>query len=218
MDIKKRIFIADDHAIVRNGLRSLLSTYEGIEIVGEAEDGLSTIRLTNTLKPDLVLLDLTMPKMNGLEAIREIKRISPSTKVIVLTVHKGEGYVFASLREGADGYVPKEANYDELMMAINNVLMDRTYISPAISEKVVEGYLEGKRGTEARPLMDTLTHREREILKLVAESYKNKDIAKLLCISVATVSKHRDNLMKKLDLHSAAALTAYAMEMEIVIK
>jgi len=217
MKDEKRIFIAEDHAIVRDGLRSLLSVNEGFEIVGEAEDGLGAIRLISALKPDIVLLDLTMPRMNGLEAIKEIKRQSPSTKVLVLTVHKSEGYVFASLREGADGYIPKEANYSELILAIKNVLMGRTYISPAISGKVVEGYLEGKKETETQSLLDTLTRREREILKLVAEGYKNKDIADLLCISVATISKHRDNIMKKLDLHSAAALTAYAIETGVVI-
>jgi DNA-binding NarL/FixJ family response regulator len=208
----KRIVIVEDHTIVREGLKALLSSHPELRVVGEAEDGRDAVRFARQLTPDLMLMDLSMPRMNGMEAIKEIKRISPSTKVLVLTVHKTEEYVHASLESGADGYVLKDATHAELILAIQNVLAGKRYLSPAISEKVIEGYLAGRKSSKTGSTWDSLTHREREILKLVAEGYKNREIAGYLCISLKTVEKHRDNLMKKLDLHSAAALTAYAME------
>ncbi|MCE5263720.1 MAG: response regulator transcription factor [Deltaproteobacteria bacterium] len=210
---KKRIVIAEDHTILREGLKALLSPDPRIEIVGEAQDGLEAIHRARELMPDMILMDLTMPRMNGMEAIREIKRDHPDTRVLVLTVHKTEEYVLASLRAGADGYVLKESSHAELVMAVHNVLDGKRYLSPGISEKVIQGYLDAKKTAGApRSALDTLTQREREILKLIAENYRNREIADCLCISVKTVEKHRDNLMKKLDLHSAAALTAFAIE------
>jgi len=208
----KRIVIVEDHTIVREGLRALLSSHPELLVVGEAEDGREAIRYARQWTPDLMLMDLSMPRMNGMEAIREVKRLSPATKVLVLTVHKTEEYVRASLEAGADGYVLKDATHAELILAVQNVLAGKRYLSPAVSEKVIEGYLAGKKGAKAVTPWDSLTNREREILKLVAEGYKNREIADYLCISLKTVEKHRDHLMKKLDLHSASALTAYAME------
>jgi DNA-binding NarL/FixJ family response regulator len=184
--------------------------------VGEAEDGRDAIRCAQTLSPDLVLMDLSMPRMNGLDALKEIKKQSPEVKIIVLTVHKTEEYVLTTLQAGADGYVLKDATHSELVMAIKNVLMGKRYLSPGISEKVIEGYLEGRKTIKTRSAWDTLTQREREILKLIAEGYKNKEIADYLFISLKTVEKHRANLMRKLDLHNAAALTAYAVEKGLV--
>ncbi len=209
---KHKVVIAEDHTILREGLRALLSASADFEIVGEAEDGRSAIQCVENVKPDLVLMDLSMPRMNGMEALREIKRLRPETKVLALTVHKAEEYVLATLDAGADGYVLKDATHTELVMAIKSVLMGKRYLSPGISEKVIEGYLEGRRTLKSRSPWDTLTQREREILKLVAEGYKNKDIADYLCISVKTVETHRANLMRKLDLHNVSALTALAME------
>lgn len=211
-----RIIIAEDHTILREGLRALLSLKPEYEVVGEAEDGRDAIRCVSEERPDLVLMDLSMPKMNGLEAIKEIKKVSSETRIIVLTVHKTEEYIFASLRAGADGYVLKDATHAELEMAIANVLKGKRFLSPGISEKVIGGYLEGKTGVESRSAWDTLTQREREILKLIAEGNKNKDIADYLCISLKTVEKHRTNLMKKLDLHNVASLTAFAMEKGLI--
>ncbi len=208
----KRIIIAEDHTILREGLKSLLSSDEELEIIGEAGDGLEAIRRVNELEPDMVLLDLTMPRMNGMDAIREIKRNHPETRVLVLTVHKTEEYVLASLRAGADGYVLKDSTRAELVMAIHTVLSGKPYLSPGISQRVIQGYLDGKREGQTKPVLETLTQRQREILKLIAEDYRNKEIADYLCISLKTVEKHRDNLMKKLDLHTAAALTAFAIE------
>jgi len=209
---KHKVVIAEDHTILREGLRALLSASADFEIVGEAEDGRSAIQCVENVKPDLVLMDLSMPRMNGMEALREIKKLRPETKVLALTVHKAEEYVLATLDAGADGYVLKDATHTELVMAIKSVLMGKRYLSPGISEKVIEGYLEGRRTLKSRSPWDTLTQREREILKLVAEGYKNKDIAYYLCISVKTVETHRANLMRKLDLHNVSALTAFAME------
>ncbi|MBL7175629.1 MAG: response regulator transcription factor [Desulfobacteraceae bacterium] len=211
-----RIVIAEDHTILREGLKSLLRADPDFDVVGEAEDGRDAIRCVQTHSPDLVLMDLSMPRMNGLDAIKEIKKQNPEAKIIVLTVHKTEEYVLTTLQAGADGYVLKDATHSELLMAIKNVLIGKRYLSPGISEKVIEGYLEGRKTIKTRSAWDTLTQREREILKLIAEGYKNKEIADYLFISLKTVEKHRANLMRKLDLHNAAALTAYAVEKGLV--
>jgi DNA-binding NarL/FixJ family response regulator len=215
---KGRIVIAEDHTILREGLRALLSSQEDLEVVGEAGDGREAIRQVEELSPDLILMDLSMPKMNGLEAIREIRRRVPETRILALTVHKAEEFILEVLQSGADGYIPKDASSNELMMAIKSVLLGKRYLSPSVSDFVIEGYLESKRTSELTTPWDKLTKREREILKLIAEGHKNKEIADYLCISVKTVEKHRANLMKKLDLHSAAALTAYAMERGLVTR
>jgi DNA-binding NarL/FixJ family response regulator len=183
-----------------------------IEIVGEADNGRDAVQAVGLLAPHLVLMDLSMPGMNGIEAIMDIKRRYPGTRVLVLTIHKTDEYIHESLRAGADGYILKDATHDELRIAVRSVLNGKTYLSPDISSKVIGGYL----GTGNAPVgvtpWDTLTHREREVLKLVAEGHPNKYIADYYCLSVKTVEKHRSNLMKKLDLHNASTLTAYAIE------
>ena len=218
MPERKKIVIAEDHTILREGLRMLLSSNPDFEVVGEARDGLEAIRAIDSLKPDLILMDLSMPRMNGVGAIQEIKKQSPLTKILVLTVHKTEEHILTALKTGADGYILKDATHSELMLAIDNIFSGRSYISPGISEKVIEGYLEGRKSVKSSTSWDTLTQREREILKMIAEGYKNKDIADYLCISAKTVEKHRANLMKKLDLHSASPLTAFAMEKGLITK
>jgi two-component system response regulator NreC len=215
---KKRVVLAEDHTILREGLRALLSSSAEFEIVGEAADGRVAIERVAALKPDLVLMDLSMPKMSGLDAIREIKRQLPETKVVALTVHKTEEYVSAALQAGADGYVLKDTTHSELLIALRNVLTGKRFLSPGISETVINGYLEGKKAQAPQSPWDTLTNREREILKLIAEGYKNREIADYLCISVKTVETHRTSLMRKLDLHSVSALTAYAVEKGMVVK
>jgi len=216
MENRVRIVLADDHTILREGLRALLSADPKFEIVAEAEDGRQAVRCVEKLGPDLLLMDLSMPRMSGIDAISEIKKRYPETKIIALTVHKTEEYLLTTLQAGAEGYVLKDATHDELVMAIHNVMAGKPYLSPGISEKIIEGYLEGKEGSLSLSSWQKLSQREREVLKLIAEGYKNKEIAEELCISLKTVEKHRANLMKKLDLHNAAGLTVYAVEKGLV--
>jgi DNA-binding NarL/FixJ family response regulator len=213
-----RIAIAEDHTILREGLRALLISEPDFTVVCEAGDGRDAIQCIEEHQPDLILMDLSMPRMNGLEAIKEIKKRSRSTMVMALTVHKSEEYILATLQAGADGYVLKDTTHAELVSAIRHVLSGKRYLSPGVSEKVIEGYLEEKRSVKTKTAWDTLTKREREILKLIAEGYKNKEIADYLCVSLKTVEKHRTNLMKKLDIHNVATLTAFAMEKGLVNK
>lgn len=212
-----RLVIAEDHTIVREGLRALIGADPELDVIQEASDGRDAVRAVEKLHPDLVLMDLSMPGMHGLEAIKEIKSRFPETKVLTLTVHKTEEYVYAALQAGADGYVLKDATHSELSLAIKNVLKGNQYLSPSISAKVIEGYLEGSKTPLSNSAWsDTLTQREREVLKLIAEGHKNKEIADLLFISPKTVEKHRYNLMQKLKLHNVAAITAYAIEKGLV--
>jgi DNA-binding NarL/FixJ family response regulator len=215
---KNRIVIAEDHTILREGLRALLSSHPDLEVVGEAADGREAIRCVDEAAPDLVLLDLSMPRMDGMDAIREISKRSPETKILALTVHKDEEYVLAALQAGADGYALKDATQAELLTAIRSVLAGKRYLSPGVSEKVIEGYLAGKKTRTTKTPWDGVTAREREVLKLIAEGHKNKEIAEILCISVKTVEKHRSNIMEKLDLHNVSDLTAYAIERGIVTR
>jgi DNA-binding NarL/FixJ family response regulator len=213
---KYRILIAEDQTIVREALRSLLSLNSDFEIVGEAGDGREAIRLTESLKPHLVLMDLSMPKTDGLNAVKEIKRRFPKTKVLVLTVHKDEELVMTTLDMGVDGYALKDSTYAELAVAINNVLNGKPYICPGISDKVIEGYLKGRKALRASNPWMTLTPREREVLNLIAEGYKSREIASYLYISSKTVEVHRSNLMKKLNISTNAGLVTFAMKKGLV--
>jgi DNA-binding NarL/FixJ family response regulator len=215
---KRRIVIAEDYTILREGLRALISSNPDFEVVGEAEDGKGAIQHAEKLLPDLVLIDLSMPRTNGVDAIREIRSRCPETKIVALTVHKAEEYILAALEAGADGYVLKDATHPELMMAIETVLRGKRYLSPGVSERIIEGYLEGKKGQKPVSSWETITRRERQVLKLIAEGYKNREIADYLCVSVKTIEKHRANLMQKLDLHNASALTALAIEKGLTTK
>ncbi|MFA6901558.1 MAG: response regulator transcription factor [Gallionellaceae bacterium] len=216
MSIKQRILIVEDHTLLRAGLRALLLQEPDIEIVGEADNGRDAVNAIAALNPHLILMDLSMPGMNGIEAIRDIKRRYPEIRVLVLTIHKTDEYIHESLRAGADGYILKDATHDELRVAVRSVLNGKTYLSPDISGKVINGYLGVGNALNPSSIWDTLTHREREVLKLVAEGHPNKFIADYFCLSVKTVEKHRSNLMKKLDLHNASMLTAYAIEKGLV--
>jgi len=216
MNQKKRILIVEDHTLLRAGLSALLARDADIEVVGEADNGRDAVRSVSAVAPDLVLMDLSMPGSNGIEAIYEIKRRYPSVRVLVLTLHKSDEYIQESLRAGADGYILKDASHDELRVAVRSVLNGKTYLSPDISSKVVNGYLGAGEGSSVTTIWSTVTHRERQVLKLVAEGRSNRVIAEYLCLSVKTVEKHRSNLMKKLDLHNASALTAFAIEKGLV--
>jgi DNA-binding NarL/FixJ family response regulator len=218
METTQRILIVDDHTLFRAGVRALLAQDPGIEVVGEADNGRDAIRAVGVLAPHLVLMDLTMPEMNGMEAMTEIKRRYPEVRILVMTLHKAEDYVHASLKAGADGYILKDATQEEFHVAIHSVLRGKTYLSTNVSANVVSGYLGGGRSSGASSVYDSLTHREREVLKLVAEGKSNKYIAEFLNLSVKTVEKHRSNLMSKLGVHNASGLTAYAMEKGLLVR
>ncbi len=214
---KYRILIVEDHTLLREGLSTMIASDPEFEIVGGAENGLDAVRQTFSLKPDLILMDINMPVMNGSEALKEIKKRNPAMRVMMLTAHKAEEYIRDCLQAGADGYVLKHATRDELMTAIHKVLRGKTYLSQEVSEQIVSGY-KGNNNSPSQSAWETLSTREREVLKLVAEGNTNKSISALICISVKTVEKHRSNLMKKLNLHNSAALTAFAIDKGILVK
>ena len=212
MESKKQIFIVEDHRLFREGLKAMLSLDPGYEIIGEAEDGLEAVRLIRKAKPDLVLLDLSMPRMNGFSVLREIKGAMPEVKILVLSIHESDQYVLQAFEAKADGYAIKDSSREELRVAIRSVLEGKKYISPGVAGNVLEGYLDGRKTLKSKSALDTVTEREKQVLKLLGEGYQNKEIAGLVNISVKTVEKHRANIMAKLDLHNAAALTAFAFE------
>jgi DNA-binding NarL/FixJ family response regulator len=211
-----RILIAEDHALVRAGFRALLSQDPEFEIVGEVDNGRDAVRAVGEIKPDVVLMDLTMPGMNGMEAIIDIKRRYPGVRVLVLTLHKTEEFVLASLRAGADGYILKEATPGELRLAVRTVASGKTYLSQDVLGSVISEDSSRGGALPRNGVWDTLTRREREVLKLVAEGKSNKAIAEFLFLSAKTVEKHRAKLMAKLGMHNAAALTAYAIQKGLV--
>ncbi len=218
MEKKNKIVIVEDHTIVRDGLRSLLTSTKDFEVVGEAGDGLKAFRIIEKTRPDLVLTDLSMPRTDGVDMIETIKKELPHAKIVALTVHRTEAYVLAALKAGADGYVQKEASYDELLMAVRSVMQGKQYISPEISGTIIDGYLASRKSIRPDSPWEILTKRERQILKLIAEGYKSREIADYLHISLHTVETHRANLMQKLNLHNTAGLVSFAMEKGLVSK
>lgn len=216
MHHKRRVLIVEDHTLLRQGLQSMLSTEPDLLVVGEAADGRQGIQLAASLVPDLILMDLSMPGINGTEAIVEIKRRHPDILILVLTVYKIEEYVRVSLRAGADGYVLKHATREELLQAIRSTLAGKTYLSPEVADQVINRYLGGEKDAGFASALEQLTARERQVLKLIAEGLPNKSIANYLCLSVKTVETHRYNLMKKLDMHNTASLTTFAIAQGMV--
>jgi DNA-binding NarL/FixJ family response regulator len=212
---KIRILLADDHTILRDGIRSLLEDEPDMVVIGEAENGHQVVRMACQLKPNVVLMDIAMPLLNGLEATRQITRSCPDAKVLILSMHENEEYIRQVLTIGAMGYILKDAAARDLINAIRAVNRGEAVLSPAITRLVIEDYL---RWGDIQPQdhTDGLSPREREVLQLIAEGYTNKQIAEILSISIKTVQTHRANLMGKLDLHNRGDLIKYAIQKKII--
>ncbi|HXA64791.1 MAG TPA: response regulator transcription factor [Bryobacteraceae bacterium] len=215
-DIQIRILLADDHNIIRDGMRLLLERQAGFSVVGEAADGREVVQLAQEQSPDVVVMDIAMPNMNGIEATRRIVERSPAIGVVILSMHYDESYVIRSLKAGARAYLLKDAVKTELIAAIQAVVQGRSYFSPKISRILQEDFVQllGRRGADDS--YDLLTEREREVLQLVAEGKTNKEIATHLTLSLYTVDTHRTHILQKLNLHSVPELILYAVRKGII--
>lgn len=215
-----RILIADDHEVARSGIRALLESHAGWEVCGEAKDGREAIEFATTLKPDVILLDIGMPNLNGLEAARQILATSPDVAILILTMHDSDQMVREVLRAGARGFLLKSDAGRDLIAAVEALQLQRTFFTTKVSQMVLDGYLHGD-GSESEQesevvATDALTMREREVIQLLADGKTSKEVAVALNLSVKTAETHRTNLMRKLDLHSVADLTRYAVRNGIV--
>ena len=211
-----RILLADDHTIMRNGLRLLLERQPGFQVIGEAADGRETVEMTDALRPDVVILDIAMPNLNGLEAARQIASKLPSIAVVILSMHSDESYVLRALKAGARAYLLKDSAESDLIAAIKAVTEGKAFFSPAISKMLVDDYVRRLQQRGVDDSYELLTTREREILQLVAEGKSNKDVANLLNLSLYTVETHRGNIMQKLNLHSVPELILNAVRKGVI--
>lgn len=214
--MKIRLFLVDDHLVVRLGLRMLLANEKDVEIVGEAGNGAEAIANAGTVRPHVILMDIGLPDMTGIEAARAIKANHPEMAIVALTIHEDEQYFFKMLEAGASGYVPKRAAPDELLMAIRTAAMGEVYLYPSLAKMLVKDYLNGDSSELTKSHPDELTAREQEVLAHLAEGRKNEEIATLLVISPKTVERHRENIMHKLNLHSRSDLVRYAIRKGII--
>ena len=208
---KIRVLIADDHAVLRDGLKALLGMYDDVEVVGQAADGIEAVEQTIELKPDVVLMDIAMPRLGGLEAALEIRQRKLPTRVLVLTQYDNKEYVFQMLKAGAAGYVLKKAAGTELISAIRSVAAGDSFLYPSAARAVLDRYLGEATEAEEERRLDQITDREKEVLKLLAEGRSNREIGELLCLSEKTIMSHRASLMNKLDIHNRTALVKFAI-------
>jgi len=210
-----RILIADDHPVVRQGLRTILESQPDFSVVAEAGDGISAVRLAEQYEPDVMIVDMVLPRLSGQEVARQIRDHLPATRILMLSIHAEEAYVLQALRSGAHGYVLKETNPSELVRAVNQVIRRREYLSPVFNKERIESFM--KQAQEGRfDVHETLTHREREVLHLAAEGKTIADIAEILSISSRTVETHRNSIMRKLGIHSQTELVKYAIKRGLV--
>jgi len=213
-----KLMIVDSQTIMRDGLQALLSSEANYEVVGTMSDGGSAIDSIGSLEPDIILMDLSLAGISGVKAIARIKRRHPKIRIVALTFHKEDKYIYAALEAGADAYLLKDDSRSELFAAMSSVLEGKIYLSPGICDRVVAGYLVGAKGESEQAPWEILTPREREVIKLIAEGYKTKEIATHLSLSPKTVETHRTNLMQKLDLHSVSEVTVYAIQNGIIAR
>jgi two-component system response regulator NreC len=211
-----RLLLVDDHAVVRTGLRMLLEDQGGMEIVGEAGTAREALEAVEALSPDVVLMDIGLPDISGIEAARSIKARRPETAVVALTIHEDQEYFFKMLDAGATGYVPKRAAPEELIQAIETAAAGEVYLYPSLAKLLVKDYLSSETAERGRQALDGLTAREQEVLTLLADGLSNPEIAEQLTISPKTVARHRENIMQKLNLHSRAELVKYAIRKGII--
>jgi DNA-binding NarL/FixJ family response regulator len=209
-----RVLLADDHKLVCAGMRLLLEGLEGVEVIGEAHDGREALGLIKAHRPDLVLMDIAMKGLNGLEATAQVKREFPETRVVILSMYSSEEHVLQSLRAGASGYLLKESATQELELAVRTVTQGEIYLSPPVSRQVIADYVQ--RVHQGQTSTDVLTHRQREILQLIAEGHSTKEIAHRLQVSIKTVESHRAQLMERLDIYDVAGLVRYAIRVGLV--
>lgn len=211
-----KIIIADDHQIVREGLKQLLNAQQDMEVVGEAQDGRETILKTKSLRPDVLLLDVTMPKLNGLEAIGLIKEAVPDVRIVVFSMHKKEAYARQALAAGALGYVLKASPSSEILAAIRTVYSREYFLSREINAEIIDAYLENRKASAPVHRYDLLSEREQQVFRLMVEGNSTKEIADILCVSPKTVEKHRSNFMKKLGIRDLVSMVKYAVKIGIV--
>ena len=211
-----RILLADDHGVVRKGLRFLLTQDPEIEIAGEAEDGREAVRLAAELQPNIVIMDIAMPQLNGLDAAQQITKANPRAAVIMLSMYSDEEFLIRALSAGAKGYLLKDSAEADVLRAVHAVAQGRTYFTPSIAHTLLEDYMRRLQQEGVQDRYDLLTDREREILQLLAEGRSNKDVATLLNLSIHTVDTHRTNFMQKLGLHNTAEIVIYAMRKKII--
>jgi two-component system, NarL family, response regulator NreC len=213
---KIRVLLADDHAIVREGIKRILDEEPDIEVVGEAGDGLQAVEMAKKLKPDVAILDITMPALNGIEATRQIRSSLPNTHTLTLTMHEDDTYVFQLLKAGAAGYVLKRAAATDLVQAVRAAQRGEAFLYPSVAKAVVADYLKRLEEGEGKEMYDGLTEREKEILTLVADGATNQEIAHKLFISIKTVQTHRAHIMEKLNLHDRTKLVRYAIRKGLI--
>ena len=211
-----KVFLADDHAVVREGLSLLLDTQAGITVVGEAADGRKAVRQVERLCPDVVVMDIAMPEMNGIEATAQIRNICPSTQVVILSMHSSAEHILRALRAGALGYLLKESAGKELIQAVQTVYGGRRYLSRQIAESVIDDYISGSPATQAKNLLESLSSREREVLQLVAEGKSSTEIAEVLYLSPKTIETYRSRLMHKLGISDLPGLVKFAIQQGLI--
>jgi two-component system response regulator NreC len=211
-----RVILADDHSVMRHGLRLILEQQEDFEVLGEANDGREAVSLAEALHPDVAVLDITMPNLNGIEAARQISDKQPNVAIVVLSMHADEGYVLRALKAGARGYLLKESPEGDFVSAIRSVSEGKAFFSPAVSRLLVEDYVRRLQDKDIEDSYELLTSREREILQLIAEGKSNKDVANMLNLSLYTVETHRSNILEKLNLHSVPELILYAVRKGVI--